>query len=101
MLIAENIERRGEAEQDPIRKGRFAGFLKEYWGVKNGGNRSVGQNTPLKTRQDVADYIGESLEKTKTLLKLNDLIPELQKLVSSGTLGTTAAELLICLQKFS
>lgn len=46
MLIAENIERRGEAESDPIKKGRIAGFLKQYWEVGKGNNQfnRKGQN---------------------------------------------------------
>lgn len=60
MLIAENIERRGEAESDPMKKGRIAGFLKEYWGIKNGGNRRTeDQNGPLITTKDIAEYIDE------------------------------------------
>lgn len=93
MLIAENVERRGQAETDPIKKARIAQFLKEYWGIKNGGDRkSVGQNGQLKTTDDIAEAIGESTKQTRRLLKLNELIPEIQELVSSGKLGTTAAE---------
>ncbi|WP_251508838.1 hypothetical protein [Paenibacillus polysaccharolyticus] len=57
MLIAENTERRGEAESDPVKKGRQAAFLKEYWGVKNGGNKADGPKTHLR---DIAETIGES-----------------------------------------
>lgn len=92
-LIADNTERRGEAESDPIKKARIAEFLKRYWEIRNGGDRrSEDHNGPLKTLDDVAEYIGESRTNTKRLLKLNDLIPQLQALVSAGTLGTTAAE---------
>ncbi|WP_283657779.1 hypothetical protein [Paenibacillus sp. RC343] len=59
-LIAENSERRGESETDPVKKGRQAAFLKEYWGVRDGsaGKRSLdGQNVHLK---DVAETIGEN-----------------------------------------
>lgn len=54
LLIAENVERRGIAEQDNIKKARIAQFLKEYWGVNHGGNRSSGQNRNLKTTSDIA-----------------------------------------------
>ncbi|GIP51831.1 hypothetical protein [Paenibacillus vini] len=67
--------------------------MKEYWAIKNGGDRkSEDQNGPLKTLGDIAEYIGESQTNTKRLVKLNSLIPQLQKLVSAGVLGTTAAE---------
>lgn len=97
MLIAENVERRGEAELDPIKKGRIAQFLKEYWDVKSGGRGSnqhvqVGQNADLRSMKDVSETIGEDERTTRRLIKLNDLIPQLQTLVSTGKLGTTAAE---------
>ena len=90
------MERRGQAETDPMKKARIAGFLKEYWGVKNGLNQfdRVCQNgRPIKTTDDIAETLSESKRNTHRLLKLNDLIPELQQLVSDGKLGTTAAEL--------
>lgn len=94
LLIAENVERRGQAETDPIKKARIAQFLKEYWGVKSGVNQhSVGHNgQPSKTTTDIAESIGESEKTTRRLMKLNDLIPQLQRLVSEKKLGTTAAE---------
>lgn len=94
LLIAENVERRGQAETDAIKKARIAQFLKEYWGVKNGNNqfKRVEQNAPPKTLSDVGDVLGENRYTTKRLLKLNDLIPEIQALVSARKLGTTAAE---------
>ena len=94
MLIAENTERRGEAESDPIKKAHIAEFMRSWWDVKNGNNQHnrVGQNVQPKTMSDVADYIGESEKTTQRLLKLNDLIPQLKRLVSSGKIGTTSAE---------
>lgn len=98
LLIADNEERRG-LDDDPMRKARRAKFLKEYWGVRNGGNRrSVSQNGELKTSQDVAETVGTTADHLPRLLKLNDLIEPLQALVSSGKLGTTAAEQLAHLE---
>ncbi|MDR6725039.1 hypothetical protein J2W91_003525 [Paenibacillus amylolyticus] len=79
MLIAENTERRGEAESDPIKKGRQGAFLKEYWKAGHGGNRST---RPMVALKDIAESIGESERTTQRLMKLNDLIPEIQSLVS-------------------
>lgn len=90
LLIAENVERRGQAETDPIKKGRIAQFLKEYWEVQHGGSRR--QNGNLKSINDIAETLGENKRTTERLLKLNDLIPPIQQLVSTGKLGTTAAE---------
>ncbi|TKI67932.1 hypothetical protein FC756_12025 [Lysinibacillus mangiferihumi] len=94
LLIAENTERRGEAESDPIKKGRIAGFMEDYWerlGIYQRG-RGNAHNGQLKSQADVADFIGETRQTTQRLLKLNELIPQLQRLVSTGKLGTTSAE---------
>lgn len=92
LLIADNEERRQD-DNDPMKKAKRAEFLKNYWGVKQGGDRkSKEQNALLKTVEDIANAIGEDKFTTKRLLKLNDLIPELQALISSGKLGTTAGE---------
>lgn len=95
LLIAENVERRGEAEKDPIKKARIAEFLKEYWSVRTGrgGDRKSKDIMSIdKSISDIAEIIGETTKTTQRLLKLNDLIPEIQALVSLGKLGTTAAE---------
>ncbi|WP_249645975.1 MULTISPECIES: hypothetical protein [unclassified Lysinibacillus] len=99
LLIAENVERRGEAESDPIKKGRIAKCIEEWWerlglyAKSRGGDR---KSKPImgneKTQSDVADFIGETRQTTQRLLKLNELIPQLQRLVSTGKLGTTSAE---------
>lgn len=97
LLIAENEERRNDSNDDPMKKARRAKFLKEYWKVKRGNTNKnlLGQNVLInerKTLQDIAEAIGEDVKTTQRLLKLNELIPELQSLVSTGKLGTTAAE---------
>lgn len=96
LLIAENVERRGQAESDPIKKSRIANFLREYWGVSQG---KKGQNVLIKNIDDIGEILGESHKSTQRILKLNDLIPELQQLVSSKKLGTTAGEQLAYLSE--
>ncbi|WP_342441412.1 ParB N-terminal domain-containing protein [Lysinibacillus sp. FSL K6-0075] len=91
LLIAENVERRGVAEQDAIKKARIAQFLKEYWGIKQGSRSDLVENQ--RSMKDVAETIGESEWSTRQILKLNKLIPQLQRLVSTGKLGTTSAYL--------
>src|SRR5699024_10772383 len=90
LLIAENVERRGQAETDPIKKSRIANFLKEYWGVKQGSRSDFIDNQ--RSSKDIAKVIGESEWNTRQIMKLNDLIPELQNLVSEGKLSQTAGE---------
>ncbi|CEH29468.1 DUF3102 domain-containing protein [Aneurinibacillus migulanus] len=92
-IVAENVERRGEAEKDPIKKARIAEFLKEYWGVKRGGDQTTRRANNQKGYSDIAEIVGTDASHLSRLLKLNDLIPEIQALVSSGNLGTTAAEI--------
>lgn len=93
LLIADNEERRQD-DNDPIKKAKRAKFLKEYWGVKNGINQysRVPQNGEPKTSADIAETVGTTAKHLNRLLKLNDLIPELQELVSGNKLGATAAE---------
>lgn len=95
LLIAENVERRGQAETDPIKKSRIANFLKEYLGIKKGnfyGNQVSDKMADTESNDDIARIIGESKRTTERIMKLNDLISELQGLISKGKLGTTAGE---------
>lgn len=66
LLIAENTELRGKAESDPVKKGRQAAFLKDYWEIKSNGDQRAG---PLirRSMKDVADSIGESERTTRRL----------------------------------
>jgi len=93
LLIAENVERRGQAETDPIKKSRIANFLKEYWGVQRGNNQyRIPQNGESKTSKDIAEVVGVPAKHLDRVVRLNDLIPELQELISEGKLGQTAGE---------
>ncbi|MDR9785762.1 MAG: ParB N-terminal domain-containing protein [Peptococcaceae bacterium MAG4] len=109
LLIADNEERR-QGGGDPVKVAKRAEFLAKYWEVGRGGRRgnqytgkisevANGQNVHLpntdtgKTLEDIAKALGLSNEKAvRRILKLNDLIPEFQAMVSSGKLGTSAAE---------
>ncbi|WP_145409254.1 hypothetical protein [Paenibacillus xylanexedens] len=94
MLIAENIERRGEAESNPIKKARIGEFVREYWKARG----EYLEGRPKKsinnshTFKDVAEAMGESERTTRRLIKLNHLIPEIQYLVSNNSIGVRAAE---------
>lgn len=93
LMIRDNLLRRHLNE---MQVARLIRVLKEQYGVKHGGYRepnmenvdgSKGQNVLLK----VADVVGMTKKQIQRYDKLNDLIPELQELVSSGKLGSTAA----------
>lgn len=94
LLIADNDERRNCG--DAIKKAKRAQFFARYWGVRQGSLAKPGTpegkfSPQVKTLADVAKAVGESEANLKKILKLNDLVPELQELVSSGKLGQTAA----------
>lgn len=93
LLIKDNLLRR---QLNDMQVAGLIRVLKEQYGVKRGGYReskmekvdgSKRQNVVLK----VADVVGMTERQVQRYDKLNDLIPELQALVSSGKLGTTAA----------
>lgn len=90
LLIAENVERRGQAETDPIKKSRIANFLKEYWGVQRGNNQYSRVGAKRRSSKDIAEFIQTNERTAREIMKLNDLIPELQQLVSEGKLGKKA-----------
>jgi len=89
LLIADNEERR-QSDNDPMKKARRAAFLKKYWGIRQG--PKFRQNGEIKTAKDIAEIVGVDVTHLNRLLKLNELIPEFQAMVSSGKLGTSAAE---------
>ncbi|MGB9791751.1 MAG: ParB N-terminal domain-containing protein [Thermacetogeniaceae bacterium] len=114
MLIRDNLLRR---HLNDVQIARLIRKLKEEYGIRRGGYRepdmeeirkskghsvlltnyeepdmeeigvSKGQNALLK----VANMMGVSERHVKRLDKINDLIPELQELVSTGKLGAIAA----------
>ncbi|WP_165847816.1 ParB/RepB/Spo0J family partition protein [Ammonifex thiophilus] len=87
LLIADNDERR--YCRDPIKKAKRDKFLLEYW--KKMGLQNVTPGTP-RTSSELAKKAGYSNKKEfYASVKLNDLIPELQQLVSRGKLSQTAA----------
>lgn len=92
-------ERRGQAETDPIKKARIAQFLKEYWGIRDKGDHTARHNVG-RSMKDVQEILAESEKSTQRILKLNKLIPQIQQLVSSKQLGTTAAEQLAYLSEY-
>jgi len=79
LLIAENVERRGQAETDPIKKSRIANFLKEYWGVQHGGSfgnqymkMPIPQNGEKPNSEEIAKVVGTQVKHLNRILKLND-----------------------------
>ena len=93
-MIADNEERR--YSQDPIKRARRAEFLRRYWGMREGSLARPGTpeghfDPQVKTLAHVAEAPCESVSALKRLLKLDDLIPLLQELVSPGWLRQAVA----------
>lgn len=89
LLIADSEERR--FCRDPMKKAKRAEFLRRYSKIREGKPRQNVVESSGKTIRDVAEAIGEDERTVQRLLKLNDLIPELQALVSQDKLSQTAA----------
>jgi ParB family chromosome partitioning protein len=86
LLIMSNEARRGK-EHDPMKQARKVKFLKRFWGIRHGNNRTFHNE---KSYHDIAREVGKSISTVHRLEKLNELIPELQEKVSEGKIGIMA-----------
>ncbi len=86
LLIKDNLLRR---QLNDMQVARLIRALKEQYGVKRG--RPENDSDGKEKHEKISQLIGLTERRTQQLDKLNDLIPELQSLVASGKLGTTAA----------
>ncbi|MBF7082407.1 ParB N-terminal domain-containing protein [Desulfallas sp. Bu1-1] len=86
LFIKDNLLRR---QLNDMQVARLVRALKEKHGVKRG-RPNNGNNNIIK-QDKMSELIGLNEKQLRRLDKLNDLIPELQSLIESGKLGTTAA----------
>ncbi len=87
LLIADNVLRRQIT--NPMEQARLIRRLKELHHIKSG-PKSESQGTSNSVKMtEIAETVGVGSETAKRLDRLNDLIPELQALISTGELGTT------------
>ncbi|MFS0588312.1 ParB/RepB/Spo0J family partition protein [Brevibacillus sp. 179-C8.5 HS] len=99
LLVMANDARRGD-EKDPMRKARKIKVLYDYWGITVGRpKKGHDDHNARKTRHDVANLVGEGERTARRLLRLLDLIPELQELVSRGVIGVVAGNELAALSE--
>lgn len=98
LLVMANDARRGD-EKGPMRKARKIKVLYDYWGITVGRPKSGQDDHNRKTRRDVANLVGEGERTARRLLRLLDLIPELQELVSRGVIGVVAGNELAALSE--
>ncbi|SHF75898.1 chromosome partitioning protein, ParB family [Caldanaerobius fijiensis DSM 17918] len=106
-LIETNLRQRGIGNLNPMKTARCILELERIYGVKRGRPNNVSNGTEKqeavspfsKTQTELAEDIGITERRLKQLKKLNDLIPELQKLVEEGKLSSTAGEQLAYLDE--
>lgn len=95
LLVAMNEARRGE-EKDLIKKARRIKLLYENWGIRPG--RKSAQDAHF-SRHDVAETLKLDDSSIRRLLKLLNLIPELQIEVSNQAIGLIAGNKIAALDK--
>ena len=90
LMITDNVLRR---QLNPMEQARLIKRLKQQYGIKQGSRIDLVTSV---TVTEVTKVVGVGSETAKRLDRLNDLIPELQNLVSTGELGmSNGAELAV------
>ena len=88
-LLATNF---GREKNDPVKQGRVYEKYEKLCGIQRGGDRRSNQKIfGLVTQEQIAKELGVSAQTIRNLKKLNSLAPELQELVSDGTVKYTTA----------
>lgn len=87
-LLATNF---GRLKNDPVKQGRVYCEYEKLCGIKNGGYRKSDSQIAKLTQKDIAKELGVSVDTIIRLKKLNTLSPELQDLISNGTVKYTTA----------
>lgn len=91
-LIEINIRQRGVIDDSEVKAGRRLKFLQGYYGVGHGGDRkSKPQNADLKTQEQIAAEANMSVDTMQRLVKLSEMIPQMQELVETGIVSKTTA----------
>lgn len=87
-LIASNF---GRIKNDPVKQGNLILEYEKLAKITHGGNRrSSGNNCHLITQEDIAKQLGVSTRTLRNLKTLTTLPPELQELITTGKVTTTA-----------
>ncbi|MGH2331153.1 ParB N-terminal domain-containing protein [Thermoanaerobacter mathranii] len=104
-LIETNLRQRGIGNLNPMKLARCVVELERIYGIKKGNNQYLGGASapgadpfPNISQRELAEVIGLKERRLRELKKLNELIPELQKLVEEGKLTTKAGEQLAYLE---
>ena len=86
-LLATNF---GRLKNDPVKQGRVFKEYEELCGVYHGGDRSSKRQF-VALQEQVAKELGVDVRTLQRLKKLNSLSPDLQELISDGTVKYTTA----------
>ncbi len=108
-LIETNLRQRGIGNLNPMKLARCILELERIYGIKKGKPQKELQimddksalGAELQTnisQKELAEIVGLKERRLRELKKLNELIPELQKLVEEGKLTTKAGEQLAYLE---
>lgn len=92
-LIAANF---GRMKNDPIKQAKWIAEYERVRGVTRGGDRkSKPNNSALISQEDIANELGVSVDTIQNLKKLNNLLPEIQEVISEGRISATTGFKLI------
>lgn len=104
-LIETNLRQRGIGNLNPMKLARCILELERIYGIKKGNNQYLvggsepgSEASPNISQKSLAEVVGLTERRLRQIKKLNELIPELQKLVEEGRLTTKAAEQLAYLE---
>jgi chromosome segregation ATPase len=107
-LIETNLRQRGIGNLNPMKLARCVVELERIYGIRKGNNQYLGGGSALsaqalpnisqKLQEEIIENTGLSRRRYFEIKKLNELIPELQKLVEEGKLTTKAGEQLAYLE---
>lgn len=104
-LIETNLRQRGIGNLNPMKTARCILELERIYGIRHGNNQYLGSGhetvshaSPKISQTELAQNIGITERRLQQLKKLNDLIPELQKLLEEGKLSSSAGTQLAFLE---
>lgn len=87
-LIASNF---GRLKNDPIKQAKMIQEYERLNGVHRGRRSAeeTGNNSPIKSQQEIADELGVDVTTLRNLKRLNTLPSEFQQLIQDGKLSAT------------
>ncbi|HCT64443.1 MAG TPA: hypothetical protein DIC60_04110 [Lachnospiraceae bacterium] len=94
-LIESNLKQRVVGNPNPIKLGRCFDFLRNYYEIKNGGNRgnqyveAEPNTSDVANTQQLANTYNVSVDTMENYIKLSKAIPELSDMVITGTVSKT------------